>query len=303
MESRALPPETAAALDAFLKYMAAERHLSANTISAYQADIFFFLDHLGGRITTPSQVTCEHVRSFLADCLAKGISLRSNARRISSLRAFFRFLAAEGIIKENPLALIELPKARRYLPTALTVSEVADLLAATPPPSPLSLRNEAMLHLLYASGLRVSELVNMPVAGININSGRLRVLGKGSKERLVPFGEVAGEKLAGYLKEGRPKLLKKGRSDYLFLTAHGRPMSRNRFWQIIKELVLRAGIKKKVSPHTLRHSFASHLLAGGADLRSVQMMLGHSDISTTQIYTHIDADRLKDIHKRFHPRG
>ncbi len=302
-ENENLSPTTVAAVDAFLQYLVAERHLAANTISAYQADIFFFLSlHLKSGNTSLSTVSPEDIRAFMAACLKRGISLRSNARRISSLRSFFRFLAAEKIISVNPLALIDLPKPRRYLPLALSMAEVDILLAATDP-SPLGLRNDAMLHLLYASGLRVSELVNLPVAGININAGRLRVFGKGSKERLVPFGEVATEKINAYLKDGRPKLIKKGRSDYLFLTNSGRPMTRTRFWQIIKDRAGVCGIKKEISPHTLRHSFATHLLAGGADLRSVQMMLGHADISTTQIYTHVDSDRLKKTHKRFHPRG
>ncbi len=295
---------TAAALDAFLQYLAAERRLAANTVSAYQADIFFFLDYLHGKgIRSLEAVTPDHVRGFLAHCLGRGVALRSNARRISALRAFFRFLAGEGFIAADPLRHIDLPKPRRHLPDTLSVDEVSRLLAAAAGPSPLGLRNAAMLHLLYASGLRVSELVNLPAAAVNIPAGRLRVIGKGNKERLVPFGEAAAERLSAWLNEGRPRLLKGKRSNHLFITRNGSAMTRVRFWQIIKQMVAACGIGKKVSPHTLRHSFATHLLAGGADLRSVQMMLGHSDIATTQIYTHVDSGRLRDIHRRFHPRG
>ena len=299
-----IPARTAAALDAFLQYLAAERRLAANTVSAYRADIFFFLDYLHDTgINSLEAVTPEHVRGFLSACLERRVALRSNARRISALRAFFRFLAAEGFIAADPLRHIDLPKPRRHLPDTLSVDEVSRLLAAAVDPSPLGLRNAAMLHLLYASGLRVSELVGLPAAAVNLEAGRLRVFGKGAKERLVPFGEEATARLRAWLERGRPRLLKGRRADHLFVTRSGRPMTRVRFWQIIKQMVTACGIEKRVSPHTLRHSFATHLLAGGADLRSVQMMLGHADIATTQIYTHVDSDRLRDIHRRFHPRG
>ena len=177
------------------------------------------------------------------------------------------------------------------------------MLASPDNASPLALRNNAMLHLLYATGMRVSELVNMPTAALNLSSGFIRVLGKGSKERLVPFGEEARNRVGRYMKESRPILIKQKSSDFLFLSSRAKPLTRLRFWQIIREIAQKTGINKKISPHMLRHSFATHLLANGADLRWVQMMLGHADIATTQIYTHVDSDRLKSLHQKFHPRG
>lgn len=199
--------------------------------------------------------------------------------------------------------MVDLPKSGRLLPKALTIEEVNRLLEQPPVVTPLLVRNQTMLLLLYSTGLRVSELVSLPLAGCNLDSGFLKVVGKGNKERLIPFGEAAREAVAGYLESSRPQLLKGRKSSYLFITNRAKPMTRARFWQIIKEAAVSAGISKPISPHMLRHSFATHLLANGADLRAVQMMLGHADISTTQIYTHIDQDRLKSIHRSFHPRG
>ncbi|MGV1100243.1 site-specific tyrosine recombinase XerD [Thiovibrio sp. JS02] len=292
-------------LDQFLHYLTAERRLAANTIAAYHADLAAFLNYLRGRrLADPAEITTRHLRDYLGKCHDQGISTRSNARRVSSLRAFCRFLLAEKIIAADPAASIDLPKPGRPLPKVLSVSEVDRLL--TPPAAhkdPLALRNQAMLQLLYATGLRVSELVNLPVAGVNILGGYVRVFGKGAKERLVPFGEAAREWLKLYTREARPRILKKKQSDFLFVTSQGTAMTRLRFWQIIQQTARQTGISKTISPHVLRHSFASHLLAHGADLRSVQMMLGHADIATTQIYTHVDTDRLKSAHKKFHPRG
>ncbi len=201
------------------------------------------------------------------------------------------------------MADIDPPKIGRSLPGALSIEEVDQMLAMPEKTTPLILRNYAMLHLLYGTGIRVSELVNLPVNGCSISSGHVRILGKGNKERMVPFNAAAGEKIQDYLDRGRPALLKNRPSPDLFVTNRGKSMTRNRFWQIIRELAMQGGIIKKVSPHTMRHSFATHLLSRGADLRSVQMMLGHADIATTQIYTHVDTSRLKSLHQRFHPRG
>ena len=290
--------------DLFLHYLAAERRLAANTIDAYRADLFSFLSFAATqKILDPAGITLTHIRDYLSHCRQQGISSRSNSRRISCLRAFFRFLLAERLIDHDPTRLIDLPKPGRPLPKVLTVAEVDRLLAGTAAETPLALRNQAMLHLLYATGMRVSELVGLPVAGVSLTGNFVRVLGKGSKERLVPFGEEARERLTAYLTRGRPHQLKSRNSDFLFLTARGQPMTRLRFWQIIGQCALANGIDKKISPHILRHSFATHLLEHGADLRSVQMMLGHSDIATTQIYTHVDSGRLKSIHQKFHPRG
>ena len=219
------------------------------------------------------------------------------------MRAFFDYLVQEKILPESPVSDIDPPKIGSSLPKALNVSEVEQLLTPPALTTPYTLRDHAMLYLLYATGIRVSELVNLPVTNCSLTSCNIRVLGKGNKERMVPFGEVAGERLRAYLEQGRPALLGKKSSAYLFLSNRGTAMTRARFWQIINALAINAGISKKISPHMLRHSFATHLLAGGADLRAVQMMLGHSDISTTQIYTKIDSGRLKSTHQRFHPRG
>jgi integrase/recombinase XerD len=291
-------------LEPYLHYLAAERRLAKNTLGSYQADLAaFFLYLYSKRIKTLTSVRTEHLRGWLTYCHQQGITSRSNARRVSALRGFFKFLVGQGQLTANPTDHLDLPKPGRPLPKVLSEAEVGQLLAAPAGSDPLALRNHAMLHLLYASGLRVSELVNLPLAAVNLTGGHLRIFGKGSKERLVPFGEQARERLEAYLRDGRPPLLKKRRSVALFVTARGQAMTRLRYWQIIQETVFTAGIEKKVSPHTLRHSFATHLLAHGADLRSVQMMLGHADITTTQIYTHVDGERLKKIHRRFHPRG
>ncbi|MEJ2058160.1 MAG: tyrosine recombinase XerD [Desulfofustis sp.] len=264
----------------------------------------FFLGYLEDKkITELGAIELGTIHGYLIGCRQKSISNRSNARRISALNAFFSFLAARGHIERNPFALVDLPKSGRSLPKALGLEEINRLLTLPANPTPLILRNQTMLLLLYSTGLRVSELVNLPLTGCNLDSGFLKVLGKGSKERLVPFGAAAREAVERYVENGRPHLLKGRKSPYLFLTNRAKPMSRARFWQIVRETAAASGISKTISPHMLRHSFATHLLANGADLRAVQMMLGHADISTTQIYTHIDQDRLKSVHRSFHPRG
>lgn len=304
MPASGMPNPLSIYQDQFLHYLAAERRLAANTIQAYHSDLSSFLDYLTKqKITDLKQIKTPHIRDYLALCRKKGISTRSNARRVSSLRAFFRFLISENLITENPTGVIDLPKPGRHLPKVLTVPEVSRLLEGAGTLSPLALRNNAMLHMLYATGMRVSELVKLPVAAVNLTGGHIRVFGKGSKERLIPFGEEAKERLENYLSDARPNLLKNKNSDYLFVTSRGSAMTRLRFWQIIQESALTAGIKQKISPHVLRHSFATHLLEHGADLRSVQLMLGHADIATTQIYTHVNSGRLKTIHQKFHPRG
>lgn len=253
--------------------------------------------------TTLSAVTSDHVREFFLHCHRKKINSRSNARRLAALRSFFAYLAKEKLRANNPINDIDPPKAGHSLPKALNISEVDQLLTQPVQTTPFILRDYAMLYLIYATGMRVSELVHLPVANCSLTSGHVRVMGKGNKERMIPFGEVAGERVRAYLEQGRPTLLKKKTSPYLFLSNRGTAMTRARFWQIINVLAVNAGIRKRISPHVLRHSFATHLLAGGADLRAVQMMLGHSDISTTQIYTKIDSSWLKSTHQRFHPRG
>ena len=250
-----------------------------------------------------SAIDLETIHGFLVVSRSKSISHRSNARRVSALNSFFSFLARQGRIDRNPFAMVDLPKSGRLLPKALSIEEVNRLLEQPEVSSPLLIRNWTMLLLLYSTGVRVSELVNLPLVGCNMESGFLKVIGKGNKERLIPFGRAAAEAVDNYLEHSRPLLLKGRKSTYLFITNRAKPMTRARFWQILKETAEAAGIRKQISPHMLRHSFATHLLANGADLRAVQMMLGHADIATTQIYTHIDQDRLKSIHRSFHPRG
>jgi len=248
-------------------------------------------------------VEAEHIRLFFQSCHRRHIGTRSNARRLAALRSFFAFLRDENKIATNPLRDIDPPKIGLSLPKALNINEVDRLLAIPPGKTPAVLRDYAMLYLLYATGMRVSELVQLTVNSCSLTSGHVRILGKGNKERIIPFSQTAGQRITEYLELGRPSFMKKKTSPFLFLSNRGTAMTRARFWQIINAVALNAGIRKRISPHTLRHSFATHLLAGGADLRAVQMMLGHSDITTTQIYTKIETDRLKTIHRKFHPRG
>ncbi|MCI5116814.1 MAG: site-specific tyrosine recombinase XerD [Candidatus Electrothrix sp. LOE1_4_5] len=291
-------------LDSFLQYLVVHRRLSKNTVESYASDLHFFLAFLGLQgVQTADTITPDLARDFLAVCYQKNINARSNARRLSALRAFFEYLVVQQIRPDNPVADIDSPKIVSGLPGVLTVAEVEQMLRLPQKQSPLVLRNWAMLHLLYATGIRVSELVALPVRDCSLTSGHVRVLGKGDKERMVPFNENAGNRIEKYLNTARPTLLRQRTSPYLFITSRGGKMTRHRFWQIIQEIVAANGVAKPVSPKTMRHSFATHLLAGGADLRSVQMMLGHADIATTQIYTHVDKARVKELHRRFHPRG
>ena len=291
-------------LDRFLHCLTVERHLAANTIQAYHADLELLFSHLAGcKVGAPEQVTPDHLRSYLHAAHDAGLSARSNARRLSSIRLFFHYLVAENLLPRDPTVGIDLPKIKQTIPNSLTPGEVDRLLQFADLSAPLAIRNHAMLYFLYGTGLRVSELVRLPTIGVNLTGGYVRVLGKGEKERLVPFGEEVRERLGHYLASSRPLLLKGRLSPYLFVTSRGTAMTRLRFWQIVQEVCRRQGISKSISPHSLRHSFATHLVENGADLRSVQMMLGHADIATTQIYTHVDGSRLKAAHKKFHPRG
>lgn len=294
--------------DLFLKYLSAARRLAPNTYNkAYRYDLNTFADFLQKQsIEDLQHIDKSTVRDYVSWCRKKNLSSRSISRRISTLRGFFRFLLAENHIDADPTSMIDHPKQGRVLPKTLTIGEVDALLTVSETldrGNPLAARNHVMLHLLYATGLRVSELVKLPLVSFNRHSGNLRVLGKGSKERLVPIGEQASQLLEEYLDHIRPCLLQGKTSPALFVTMLGKAMTRTRYWQILKDTGLQAGIKKEISPHALRHSFATHLLENGADLRSVQLMLGHSDISTTQLYTHVEHSRLKSIHKKFHPRG
>lgn len=291
-------------LEIFLGQLLSERRLSANSIAAYESDVRIFLDFAASKkVASLDDISLGVIHDFLEASRKRKVSNRSNARRISSLSSFFTFLTIHHHISANPFAAVDLPKSGRILPKALSIDEVNRLLEMPVEQSPLRIRNHSMLCLLYSTGLRVTELVLLPLNSCNLSAGFLRVTGKGNKERLIPFGSAAREALEVYIDRARPFILNGRRSTYLFLTNRNKPMSRMRFWQIISETAAAAGITKNISPHMLRHSFATHLLANGADLRAVQLMLGHADIATTQIYTHIDQDRLKSIHRSFHPRG
>lgn len=291
-------------LDLFLNYLTVEKGLSKNTLESYARDLsryFDFLEKQGK--TAPEAVTSLDVASFLAALKDVGLKPRSRARALSAVRMFHRFLVLEQFAQENPTSVIEAPKFLQKLPSFLSFREVEALLAAPVGNEPQELRDRAMLELLYATGLRVSELVGLRVRDVNINAGYLLAFGKGSKERLVPLGESAGRAVAEYLSFGREKLRRERDTEALFLSRLGEGMTRQAFWNIIKKRARQAGIRTTISPHTLRHSFATHLLENGADLRSVQIMLGHADLATTQIYTHITRERLRRIHEKFHPRG
>ncbi len=290
--------------DRFLHYLISEKRLAENSVSAYSSDVTFFLLFLQDKaINNLNRIDLPVIYSFLEKCRKTSKSNRSSARRISALKTFFNFLVERKLTDNNPFLIVDLPKTGRSLPKALSEDEVDQLLKIQKQATPLNIRNNTMLYLLYSTGMRVTELVNLEHASCNLTSSFVRIRGKGNKERLIPFGEKAKERITCYLQTSRPHIIKGKRSNYLFVTGHGKNMTRARFWQILKDTARAAGIKKEISPHMLRHSFASHLLSHGADLRSVQMMLGHSDITTTQIYTHVNQDRLKAVHKKFHPRG
>ncbi len=300
-------------LDQFLNYLAIEKGLSENTLAAYAQDIKKFSAFLNKHSSPPvsesspaidlTQVTRHEIVRFLARLRAEVLSDASIARMLSSLRHFFKFLIHEGRLPHNPLAQIDAPKKALRLPKVLHFSEVEALLNLKKGEKPEAIRDDVMLELLYATGLRVSELIALPLGALNLEAGYLIARGKGDKERIVPMGDCAREKLLTYIASVRPRLLK-GKSDpTLFLSRLGKKMSRQAFWKKLNVYARQAGIQKQISPHILRHSFASHLLERGADLRALQMMLGHADISTTQIYTHVARERLKQIHQAAHPRG
>ncbi len=288
-------------------YLVTEKRLAPNSVGAYTSDITTFLLFLLSQKKSTAddfrEIDLATIHRFLEEQRKNNISRRTSTRRVSALKIFFSWLMRENHISHNPLISIDLPKNTKTLPKALTIDETNRLLAGEQQQTPLQQRNLTMLYLLYSTGIRVSELITLPLTGCNNTAGFVRVLGKGNKERVIPYGEAAREHLATYLNRSRPAILAAKRSPFLFVTTRGSAMTRARYWQIIKDRARDAGISKAISPHMLRHSFATHLLSHGADLRAVQLMLGHSDIATTQIYTHIDQDRLKDIHSRFHPRS
>ena len=291
-------------LDLFINYLIVEKGLSANTQSAYSHDLGRYLDflELQGR-KTPVEVTSADVADFQVLLKNLGIAARSRARSLSAIRMFHKFLMIENYAESNPATIIEAPRTLHKLPHFLDYREVDALFEACCGDTGEDARDRAMLELLYATGLRVSELVNLKLREINLDSGYLMTVGKGNKERLVPIGESARLHVGSYLENFRHRLDPQGQNRTLFLSRLGSAMTRQAFWNIIKKRALLAGIHKNISPHTLRHSFATHLLENGADLRSVQLMLGHADLATTQIYTHVTRERLKRLHQQIHPRG
>ncbi len=290
-------------VDEYMSFISVEKGLSATTLEAYSSDLLEFMDFaIKNGLNSPTDVATSHVMAWLKILKENGISARSATRKLSSLRGFFRYLVLEGIISASPTSVISNPRTGRPLPTVLNVQEVERLITQPQGPSPLGIRDRAILECLYSCGLRASEAVNLLMNQIDLRSGFIRIVGKGNKERIVPLGEEAALWLEKYIKTGRPRLLNKRNSHYCFIGKTGRPISRQRLWQIIKHYAIKAGITRDVYPHVLRHSFATHLLEGGADLRAVQMLLGHSDISTTQVYTHLDMSHLRRVHRQFHPR-
>jgi len=288
-------------LDLFLNYLLVEKGAAANTVTAYSRDLTRYLQFLGDR--APGEVKPSDVTGYLSKLKDEGLSPRSRARALSALRMLHRFLVREGYCELNPTAIIEAPKGVLRLPAVLSGREVEALLSSPLDTGAVELRDKAMLELLYATGLRVSELVGLKLGDVNLSAGYLMTIGKGDKERLVPMGESACLAVIGYLNQARGEMLREKTSQRLFLSRLGDGMTRQAFWNIIKKRALQAGVRNGISPHTLRHSFATHLLENGADLRSVQIMLGHADLSSTQIYTHVTRERLKRLHGEFHPRG
>ncbi len=289
-------------LDTYLDYLAIEKGLAKNTLSSYATDLRRFAGYLKEKKIALDAVERIDIVRYFQRLRGAGISARSVARALAAIRGMFRFLLSERYLKHDPTENLENPKLWTTLPKSLQASEVDSLLRAPDRSTPEGLRDAAMLELLYATGLRVSELIHVKIEDLVMDAGFLRTFGKGSKERIVPFGDAARDTIVAYMERGRPDLVKRP-DPHLFLSRRGRPMSRQSFWMKIVRYARLAGITSHISPHVLRHSFATHLLENGADLRSVQMMLGHSDISTTQIYTHVSRARLRKMYDQFHPRA
>jgi integrase/recombinase XerD len=290
-------------IDQFLDAIWMERGLSVNTLGAYRADLVSLRKWLAKRDTSLIYATRSDLLAFIAWRTEEGAKPRSTARQLSSFRRFYRYLLREAQIQQDPTAKIEMPRIGRSLPQSLTEAEVEALLNAPNVKDPLGYRDRTMFEVLYATGLRVSELINLKQSEVNLNQGVARIVGKGDRERLIPLGQESQRWLRDFINGARSEILLERQTDYLFPTRRGDRMTRQAFWHIIKRYSKLANIKSKMSPHTLRHAFATHLLNNGADLRVVQMLLGHSDLSTTQIYTHVARARMKELHGQHHPRG
>lgn len=290
-------------MDRYLTWLAAERRLSPHTLSGYGRDCVSLVRFLEGEgIRTPAGVRAGHLVGFLEAEQRRGLSARSRARTLAAVRGLFAYLVREGQLTSDPSRELRRPRLGRPLPKSLAQANIAELLDAASP-DPLVQRDLAMIELIYAAGLRVSEAVGVTVSQVKLEAGYLTVTGKGRKERVVPIGRAARDRLLAYLRDVRPQLVGRRLSPHLFVTRAGRAMTRQGFWQRLRRRALQAGIREPVTPHTLRHAFATHLVEGGADLRAVQTMLGHADIATTEIYTHVARERLRQVHKKFHPRG
>ncbi len=288
-------------LKKFLDFLAVEKGLARNTMQSYERDLRKYLLFMKNK--KPDEITQDDIVSFITGLMSSGISTPSTARSLAAVRGLHKYLIIDGLAKTDPTINLETPRGWKRLPKTLSAADVDGLLNQPDTTSPIGLRDKAMLELLYATGLRVSELVGLRLQDINLERGFLIVMGKGSKERAVPMGEVAVAWVRLYLESGRASLLNGNDSEFLFISSKRRGITRQMFWERMKRYALMAGVGTSISPHTLRHSFATHLLDNGADLRAVQAMLGHSDISTTQIYTHVSRERLRKIHERYHPRG
>jgi integrase/recombinase XerD len=290
-------------IDRYLHHLIVEKGLSRNTIEAYARDLRGYSVFLEGPAgSDPLTVSSDKIIYYFRLLRTEKLSPRSLARNISALKGFYKFLLQEGVLEENPLRHLRTPRVIPRLPEILTVGDIEQIIAQVKAEKPLGLRDRAMLEILYATGLRVSELVHLSVHDVDLEVGYLRTKGKGSKERIVPIGRAAIRALKDYLQGSRQVSAAKAEGQTLFLGRSGRGITRQGFWKLLRRYASAAGIRKKISPHTLRHSFATHLLEGGADLRSVQSMLGHADIATTQIYTHVSRDHLKRVHQKYHPR-
>lgn len=300
MKPPASSPEDALRL--FLEYLAVEKGLAPNTLQSYERDLRKLAVRLKAGRTPLARVTEDVLAGFLRDQSRSGLSARSQARLVSALRSFFRFLVLSGLVKRDPAARLTTPSTWLSLPKFLTVEEVEALLQAPDPAKPAGLRDRAMLEVLYGAGLRVSELAALKAAEVNLGDGFLVCRGKGGKERIVPLGRSAAAAVGRWLAEARPLVDADGR-EQLFLSRRGRPFTRQGVWKLLRKHAAKAGLAAKVFPHVLRHSFATHLLERGADLRAVQLMLGHSQITTTQIYTHVSRERLRRVYDKFHPRA
>lgn len=291
-------------IEEFINFLSVERGLSSNTLLAYRRDLNKYIYSLEKNgVSALDHITKEKITNYIYAQKQQGLSANSICRGLAAIKMFHRFLVRERLMTHDPTELVDTPKIWKRVPDVLSQSEIEAIIKASLGEEWQRIRDNAMLELFYASGMRVSELVDLKIENINFDVGYVRCIGKGSKERIIPIGRKACFALEKYLSTARKRLLKKSDSSHLFVSRLGRKMSRQSVWKLIKYYAQKAKINKTIKPHTLRHSFATHLLEHGADLRSVQEMLGHADISTTQIYTHIDKDRLRTIHKQFHPRG